>query len=203
MLTNDLTESVMKEVLETNTDMIISYHPPIFSALKRITQKTWKERIVSMCLENRIALYSPHTAWDSVRNGVNDYLANALPIKNSEPIKVMHMITVTQLNLITVFIIEQENEKIPDYGAGRYCTLEEPLTLQQIIEIIKSYTQLPNLRVALADGMTINSQVKTVAVCAGSGGSLLKGIGADLYLTGKKSLLMSYSEFPLNIVYQL
>lgn len=98
MLTNDLTESVMKEVLETNTDMIISYHPPIFSAVKRITQNTWKERIVSMCLENRIALYSPHTAWDSVRNGVNDYLANALPIKNSEPIKVIHMIRLQLLN---------------------------------------------------------------------------------------------------------
>lgn len=42
LLTNDLTENVMKEAVDVNTDLIISYHPPIFSPLKRLTNKTWK-----------------------------------------------------------------------------------------------------------------------------------------------------------------
>ena len=33
-----------------------------------------QERIVIQCLVNRIALYSPHTALDAVRGGVNDWL---------------------------------------------------------------------------------------------------------------------------------
>ena len=42
VLTNDLTERVMKECIEKRTDMIISYHPPVFRPLKRITSESWK-----------------------------------------------------------------------------------------------------------------------------------------------------------------
>nr|CAD7588514.1 unnamed protein product [Timema genevievae] len=77
LLTNDLTEAVMQEALELSTDLIISYHPPIFVPLKSVTTKTWKERLIATCLENRIALYSPHTSWDVVKDGVNDWLARA------------------------------------------------------------------------------------------------------------------------------
>lgn len=39
ILTNDLTEKVLHEAVEKKSDLIISYHPPIFSGLKSITQK--------------------------------------------------------------------------------------------------------------------------------------------------------------------
>ena len=42
LLTNDLTEIVMQEAVDLQVDLIISYHPPIFAALKTITTKTWK-----------------------------------------------------------------------------------------------------------------------------------------------------------------
>nr|CAD7440076.1 unnamed protein product [Timema bartmani] len=35
------------------------------------------ERLIATCLENRVALYSPHTSWDVVKDGVNDWLARA------------------------------------------------------------------------------------------------------------------------------
>lgn len=38
-LTNDLTERVLQEAVENHADLIISYHPPIFAPLKRITQR--------------------------------------------------------------------------------------------------------------------------------------------------------------------
>ena len=47
ILTNDLTEDVMKECLEEKADMILSYHPPIFKPLKRLTEENWKVR--TMC----------------------------------------------------------------------------------------------------------------------------------------------------------
>lgn len=46
LLTNDLTENVMKEALDLGVNMIISYHPPIFSPLKNITTKHWKVKKV-------------------------------------------------------------------------------------------------------------------------------------------------------------
>lgn len=53
LLTNDLTERVMEEAKEKQVNLIISYHPPLFAPLKRITQATWKERIVVQCLEQK------------------------------------------------------------------------------------------------------------------------------------------------------
>jgi len=73
LLTNDLTEPVMSEALAKDVQLIISYHPPIFKPLTRITQSNWKERVVAACLANDIALYSPHTAWDKTLGGVNDF----------------------------------------------------------------------------------------------------------------------------------
>lgn len=74
LLTNDLTEAVTAEALEKKASMILSYHPPIFVPLKRLTQATWKERVIVKCIENRIAVYSPHTAYDALDGGVNDWL---------------------------------------------------------------------------------------------------------------------------------
>ncbi len=76
-LTNDLTEPVLDEAIERQAQLIISYHPPIFSPLKRLTQSNWKERIILKCIRHGIAVYSPHTSWDAVENGINQWLISA------------------------------------------------------------------------------------------------------------------------------
>ena len=80
-LTNDLTEAVMDEVEGlpgSKVDLVVSYHPPIFRPLKRLTQSSAKERIILRVVELGAALYSPHTAHDSVYGGVNDWLLSGL-----------------------------------------------------------------------------------------------------------------------------
>ncbi|ETN61980.1 anon-35F/36A [Anopheles darlingi] len=168
LLTNDLTEMVMSEAMTLSAELIISYHPPIFAPLKRITQKSWKERIVTLCLQECIAVYSPHTCWDNVTNGVNDWLATALPLASSQPI--------------------QENLSNPSYGAGRICVVQGELTLRQAIDRIKDHTKVKAVQVARSHGcVQLDVPIRTFAVCAGSGGSLLKGVKADLYITGEMS----------------
>lgn len=76
-LTNDLTEPVLDEAIESKAQLIVSYHPPIFSSLKRLTQNSWKERIILKSIRNRIAIFSPHTSWDAVDGGINDWLVSA------------------------------------------------------------------------------------------------------------------------------
>ena len=68
--------------------MILSYHPPIFVPLKRLTQSSWKERLVVQCVENRIAVYSPHTSYDAVKGGVNDWLVQ--PFGKMIPIPLLY-----------------------------------------------------------------------------------------------------------------
>ncbi|KAF7989149.1 hypothetical protein HCN44_007459 [Aphidius gifuensis] len=163
LLTNDLTENVMKEAVDFDTDLIISYHPPIFSPLKRITNNSWKERIVAKCLENKIALYSPHTSFDSIKGGVNDWLANAFDIKTSEPI--------------------ERSTSNPENGMGRICTINGSLTPEEAVELVKKRVNLKHVRLALAQPS--GKMINTVAVCAGSGASVLKNIDADLFVTGE------------------
>ncbi|XP_031970448.1 NIF3-like protein 1 isoform X4 [Corvus moneduloides] len=85
-LTNDLTEEVMEEAVQKKADLVLSYHPPIFTPLKRVTWKTWKERLVVRALENRIGIYSPHTAYDAIPHGVNNWLTKGLGACTSVPL---------------------------------------------------------------------------------------------------------------------
>ncbi|CAH0720750.1 unnamed protein product, partial [Brenthis ino] len=165
LLTNDLTEDVALEAKEHGCEMIISYHPPIFAPLKSVVQSSWKERIVSLLLESRIYLYSPHTSWDSVKGGVNDWLASAFPFTESVPIT--------------------PGEDLST-GAGRILRIESNFNLSQAVENVKGLTGLKHVRLALGKGRAMDDNVKSVALCAGSGVSVLKKVNnADLFLTGE------------------
>ena len=78
---------------------------------------------------------------------------------------------------------------VEDTGIGRLFTLEEEESVQTIIERIKTYLKLKNLRFASGSpkpGSNVQKNlVKTIAICAGSGGSVLRGVKADMYLTGE------------------
>ncbi|XP_068440031.1 NIF3-like protein 1 isoform X2 [Clinocottus analis] len=78
LLTNDLTDAVMDEAVAMSCDLIISYHPPLFRPIKRLVQKDWKQQLAIRAVEARIAVFSPHTSWDSVKGGVNDWLVGGL-----------------------------------------------------------------------------------------------------------------------------
>lgn len=78
LLTNDLTQAVMDEAEAANCDLIISYHPPLFRPVKRLIQKDWKQRLALRAVEAGIAIFSPHTSWDSVKGGLNDWLLEGL-----------------------------------------------------------------------------------------------------------------------------
>lgn len=176
LLTNDLTELVMKEALDEKVNLIISYHPPVFAPLKRITQGNWKERIVAQCLENRIALFSPHTSWDAVQGGVNDWLLSTLDASPVEP--------------RAITIVDPADPRV---GAGRITDLTALVTLERIIGNLKSNAGLDCVQVARVDESIPldNTNIGRLALCAGSGGSLLKAIGddekVDLFVTGEMS----------------
>ncbi|KAM7433865.1 NGG1 interacting factor variant 2 [Porites harrisoni] len=259
LLTNDLTERVAQEAVDKKVSMVISYHPPIFVPLKRLTSKTFKERIIIKMIENRIALFSPHTAFDAVKNGVNDWLAAGLgsaqvdPLEHSkgqssgvklearmltnqvpdqitsvqdklkdlqgvERIEVETLmrpqgLTEQQLSLHcsesglvdtlqtltsllpealgNVEVVPLAQIPILGTGQGRLCTLHSPVTLSELISRIKNHLNLKHIRLAAANSSTsedpLQSSVQTIALCAGSGASVLRGIQADVYLTGEMS----------------
>ncbi|XP_060875704.1 NIF3-like protein 1 isoform X1 [Metopolophium dirhodum] len=100
-LTNDLTEDVLEEAVNVDANLIVSYHPPVFAPFKKITSDAWKSRIVSRCLGRGIAVYSPHTSWDAVENGLTDWLISCFDgtVSTIQPLKInpefSHVVTLS------------------------------------------------------------------------------------------------------------
>lgn len=93
-LTNDLTEEVLEEALQLGgkrVGLVVSYHPPLFSPMKRLTQRSSKERILLKAIEAGVAIYSPHTAHDNLEGGVNDWLVSGLGEGKIRPLRVQQL----------------------------------------------------------------------------------------------------------------
>jgi dinuclear metal center YbgI/SA1388 family protein len=73
----DLSESVLDEALSADADFVIAYHPPLFRGVKRLRASSAEDRVLLRALEAGLAVYSPHTALDAAKDGVNDWLASA------------------------------------------------------------------------------------------------------------------------------
>ena len=65
----DTTEEVIDECINNHTSVIVSYHPPIFSSLKRLQMSDIKQRIVLKAIGSGISIYSPHTSLDACLDG--------------------------------------------------------------------------------------------------------------------------------------
>lgn len=82
LLCHDALESVVEEAIEKNHNLIICFHPIIFSGLKSITGKNYVEKSVLKAIENKIAIYAIHTAWDNDFFGVNHRICTELGLEN-------------------------------------------------------------------------------------------------------------------------
>ena len=82
LVTLDTLEAVVDEAIAKNCNLIISFHPIIFSGLKRLTGQDYVQRTVIKAIENKIAIYSMHTALDNSPSGVNYGMGRALELEN-------------------------------------------------------------------------------------------------------------------------
>lgn len=185
LLTNDLTHRVMDEAIVNDVQMIISYHPPIFNALKHIRQNSWKESLITKCIKRDIYVYSPHTAFDVINGGINDWIISIFDVKCKQPIEPFKGDCSDHTSL-------SNGDDKSLYGAGRICELTAAISLDQAVNLLKKRFKLPNLLVAQprrSDTANESSMIRTIAVCTGSGASLLKSCRSrvDLWVTGEMS----------------
>ena len=78
VLTIDLTERVMDECERMKAGAIVAYHPPIFSAIKRLTASDPRQKLVLRAAAAGMAICCPHTALDGAEGGLADWLADAV-----------------------------------------------------------------------------------------------------------------------------
>jgi dinuclear metal center YbgI/SA1388 family protein len=106
MLCIDYTEAVAAAAKAAQCNVVIAYHPPIFSPLKSIQA----DSLIFAAIQQGIAVYSPHTALDAVPGGVNDVLADVLELQDRLPLR-LSQDTTSYLKLIT-FVPNDALEKV-------------------------------------------------------------------------------------------
>lgn len=176
LLTIDLTESVAKEALAKECNLIVAYHPFIFPSWKKLTPHSNPQHASAIKLIQRgISVYSPHTAIDAAKNGVNDWLVSSLGGSVSSSVSIERVTPVQD---------EEEHE----VGYGRVVDLNEPLSLKDIVNNVKDTLDLSFVQVATKNELS-DHKIKKVALCAGSGSGVFKSLreDVDLYYTGELS----------------
>ena len=78
----DTLENIVDEAIEKKCNLIVSFHPIIFTGLKKINGSNYVEKVIIKAIKNNIAIYSMHTALDNSINGVNSKICDVLGLKN-------------------------------------------------------------------------------------------------------------------------
>ncbi len=84
LVTLDTLETVVDEAIENNCNLIVSFHPILFSALKKLNGKNYVERAVIKAIKNNISIYAMHTALDNSFEGVSAKICEMLGLKNKK-----------------------------------------------------------------------------------------------------------------------
>lgn len=83
LVCHDALESVVNEAISCNCNLIVCFHPILFSGIKKWTGKNYVERAVMKAIKNDIAIYAVHTALDNHQEGVNKIFCNQLGLQNT------------------------------------------------------------------------------------------------------------------------
>jgi len=201
LLTNDLTLHVVHEAIEKNISLIVTYHPTPFSALKKFpfssASSPMASKVVLLCARHDIAVYSPHTSWDNVKPGLNDWLLEGIC---NEALKKINSSGVCD-NTYPLSPSENQEDRKLGFGEGRIWEVPDMTTtggplsmisLLNVVDSLKNFLNLPKVQVALPSGdpslrnvesriLGADSVLQTcskisilsVSVCAGAGASLL------------------------------
>lgn len=166
LVTVDYTEAVAEEA-RGSADLVVAYHPPLFSAVKRAAHDAlWVDAI-----RRGIALYSPHTALDVAASGTNDFLADACGISPEGRLP------------IRPYAAKPGKVEPEGIGLGRIGAVA-PVKRSELLARVKTAL---GLSYALVAG-PLHADATRVAVAAGAGGELLEDAiraGADVFVTGE------------------
>jgi len=82
-----VTPETAAEAVEAGAQLIVTHHPILFRAVKRLTTATPEGRMLLDLVRAGVAVYSPHTAFDNTRDGINGALAGRLGLTEVAPLR--------------------------------------------------------------------------------------------------------------------
>ena len=178
MVSLDVSKEVMEAACDWGADLVLSHHPLQMNPVKSIDFSKMPGSAIGLAAREHISIISAHTNLDKAVDGLNDYFAQIMGVNCDE-------------SLCPDSIILDSNKAVSPLGKsrgqlqglGRIGHLESVLSLGELALNVKERLGLEHLRVI----GNLDLQVDRVALCTGSGGSLMEcflGSSADVYITG-------------------
>ena len=158
-----LTAEVADEAIRAGANLVITHHPILFKAVKRLTTDTSEGRLLLALIRAGVSVYSPHTAFDSAREGINQQIAAALGLQEIQPIR------------------PQPNSSA---GAGRWGTLAHPVTLADLLQQLRAICPAEHFTY-VGD---LDHACDQVAIACGAAGEFLPeaaALGCQVFITGE------------------
>ena len=125
LVCHDALENVIDEAIAKKCNLVVCFHPILFSGIKKITGKNYVERSILKAIKNDIAIYAVHTALDNHKEGVNKIFCDALGLTKTK-------VLIPKPNFIRKLItytIPENAEKVRnalfDAGAGNIGNYED------------------------------------------------------------------------------
>ena len=171
LLCLDVTEEVVDEALEKGCNLIVSHHPLIFRALKRVSDANMVQRCLMKAILNHVAIVSMHTNIDNAVGGVNFKIAEKMGLEN--------------ISLLAPKAVEGA-----EGGSGVIGELPVPMDAAVFVEMLKDVFHVKCVQA----NQLLQRKIRKVAICGGAGAFLLDDsvrAGADAFVTGE----MHYHEF--------
>ncbi len=162
----DISMDIIEKAVKDGANLIITHHPMLFNPTKSITPNTREGAMIIKLIQSNIVVFSAHTSIDKAEGGINSKLAQILELQDVEPL--------------------DELSKIGCVGMTN-----EPCSYDAIIAKLVNALPITNIRKSLG---AQERKYTRIALCGGSGGSLIKdaiAAKADIYITGD----LKYSHF--------
>lgn len=159
-----LTPDVAREAIQAGVGLVVTHHPILFVATKKLTTATPEGAMLLELARAGVAVYSAHTAYDSAWDGINQQLIARLSIAQPRPMKVL-----------------TGDEEPRAAGVGRVGDLPQPSTLGKIIEQLQA--EFPGAAIGYVGDRMMS--VSTVGVGCGAASQFLDLADVDVYVTGE------------------
>lgn len=174
MTSLSITPSVVEEAVSERVNLVVSHHPLPFRSLKKITADSVSGRLILKLIENRVAVFSPHTAFDSTAEGINQSIAEKLQLENIESIQPVVGFATGDAATGEVF------------GAGRIGTFPGGTKCRALCQELKDKFEIPLVKFC----GDLDASASRVGIACGSAGQFLADAsraGCDAFITGEAS----------------
>ncbi|MEK6309937.1 MULTISPECIES: Nif3-like dinuclear metal center hexameric protein [Curtobacterium] len=159
----DAVPATAAETVALGADLLLTHHPLLLRGVTTIAESTYKGSVLATLVRGGAGLLAAHTNADVVTTGTSAVLADRLGLTDQRPI---------------------DPAADPATGIGRVGTLAEPTTLGALARTLVDL--LPGTATGVRVSGGYDDPIRTVALCAGAGDSLLGHpavLGADVYVT--------------------